>query len=119
MKSWRLSGKSKIIPVQFKKDGSVYQRNSRVVQPFDMQNLQQYVQKKHQQAGNGILSGETSIHPYKLKNKTACDFCSFKSVCQFDVSDNMQKYHQLQAEQSDVVVTKISEELKNDASDSN
>ncbi|RKJ38018.1 hypothetical protein D7X33_37400, partial [Butyricicoccus sp. 1XD8-22] len=30
------SGKSKIIPVQLKKDGSVYQRNSRVVIPFEM-----------------------------------------------------------------------------------
>ncbi|HWL22658.1 MAG TPA: helicase-exonuclease AddAB subunit AddB [Ureibacillus sp.] len=114
-----ISGKSKIIPVQLKKDGSVYQRNSRVVQPFEMQNLQQYVHKKHREAGNGILSGETSIRPYKLKNKTACDFCSFKSVCQFDVSDNHQKYHQLKGEQSDIVVAKISEELKNDARDSN
>ncbi|KGR80578.1 helicase-exonuclease AddAB subunit AddB [Ureibacillus manganicus] len=114
-----VSGKSIIVPVQFKNDGSVYQRNSRVVQPLDMQNLQQFVRKKHQEAGNGILSGETSIRPYKLKSKTACDFCSFKSVCQFDVSDNMQKYHKLQTEKSDVVVTKISEELNNDARDSN
>ncbi|CAM5190590.1 ATP-dependent helicase/deoxyribonuclease subunit B OS=Ureibacillus acetophenoni OX=614649 GN=addB PE=3 SV=1 [Ureibacillus acetophenoni] len=114
-----VSGKSRIIPVQFKKDGTVYQRNSRVVQPFDMQNLQQYVEKKHQEAGNGILNGETSIRPYKLKNKTACDFCSYKAVCQFDVSDNVQKYHQLQAEQSDAVVTKISKELNNDASNTN
>ena len=114
-----ITGKSKIIPVQFKSDGSVYQRNSRVVQPFDMKNLQQFVQKKHQEAGNGILRGETSIRPYKLKNKTACDYCSFKSVCQFDVSDNKQKYHQLQTEKSEVVVAKISEELNNDARDSN
>lgn len=111
------SGKSKIIPVQLKKDGSVYQRNSRVVIPFEMDHLQQYVRSKHKQAGDGILSGETSIRPYKLKNKTACDFCSFKSVCQFDPTDNMQNYHQLQAEQSENILHKIKEELNSDASD--
>lgn len=114
-----ISGKSKIIPVQMKKDGSVYLRNSRVVQPFDMQNLQKYVRQKHQEAGNGIISGDTSIRPYKLKNKTACDFCSFKAVCQFDSTDATQNYHQLQVEQSDKVVLKINEVVKKDATNSN
>nr|WP_106783804.1 helicase-exonuclease AddAB subunit AddB [Lysinibacillus timonensis] len=111
------SGKSKIIPVQLKKDGSVYQRNSRVVLPLEIDNLQHYVRSKHKEAGDGILSGEISIHPYKLKNKTACDYCSFKSVCQFDPTDNIQKYHQLKSEQTEDIVAKIKEELNSDASD--
>lgn len=105
-------GSSKIIPVYLKKDGTASESKSRVVPPMTMNQLQHYVQRKHQQAGNAILSGDTSIKPYRLKGRTACDFCSFKSVCQFDQTDPSQSYAQLKAEKTERVVEKIHEELK-------
>lgn len=109
-------GSSKIVPVYLKKDGSASPSLSRVVQPGDMNHIKQYVRNKHKTAGDGILSGETGIHPYRLKGRTACDFCNFKSVCQFDPTDHEQMYHQLQAEKPVEIVSKIREELKNDGS---
>ncbi|HWL13803.1 MAG TPA: helicase-exonuclease AddAB subunit AddB [Ureibacillus sp.] len=107
-------GSSKIVPVYLKKDGTASLSQSRVVQPSDMGQIKQYVRNKHKAAGDGILNGETGIHPYRLKGRTACDYCSFKSVCQFDPSDHDQMYHQLQADKPINVVSKIREELKND-----
>lgn len=108
-----LGGSSKIVPVYLKKDGTASPSLSRVVNPADMTQIKQYVRKKHKAAGDGILSGETGIHPYRLKGKTACDFCSFKSVCQFDPTDHEQLYHSLHADKPNNVVNKIREELNN------
>ncbi|RHW39886.1 helicase-exonuclease AddAB subunit AddB [Lysinibacillus yapensis] len=109
-------GSSKIVPVYLKKDGTASSSLSRVVQPSDMSQIKHYVRDKHKKAGNGILNGETGIYPYRLKGRTACDFCSFKSVCQFDPTDNEQMYHHLHAEKPTEIVSKIREELKNDGS---
>lgn len=107
-----LGGSSKIVPVYLKKDGTASPSMSRIVSPDEMKEIKQYVRLKHQAAGNGILNGETAIRPYRLKGKTACDFCSFKSVCQFDPTDNEQHYYQLQADKPVNIVSKIREELK-------
>lgn len=107
-----LGGSSKIVPVYLKKDGTASQSMSRIVSPNEMEEIKQYVRLKHKVAGNGILNGETAIRPYRLKGKTACDFCSFKSVCQFDPTDNEQHYYQLQADKPVNIVSKIREELK-------
>lgn len=109
-------GTSKIIPVQIKTDGAISVAKSRVVAPDAMNEIKQYVRTKHKIAGEGIMSGEVGIRPYRLKGRTACDFCSFKSVCQFDPTDQEQVYHQLQADSRDKVVSKIREELKKDGS---
>ncbi len=107
-----LGGSSKIVPVYLKKDGTASPSMSRIVSPDEMNEIKQYVRFKHKTAGDGILNGETAIRPYRLKGKTACDFCSFKSVCQFDPSDNEQQYYQLQADKPINIVSKIREELK-------
>lgn len=105
-------GTSKVIPVMIKKDGTPSSSISKVVPVSDMVNLKKFVRRKHQQAGNGIVAGETSISPYRLKQKTACDYCSFKAVCQFDPSDMTQGYRQLRTEKPGEVIAKIREELK-------
>ncbi|MFJ7649966.1 helicase-exonuclease AddAB subunit AddB [Lysinibacillus sp. NPDC097279] len=106
------SGHSQIIPVYMKKDGTPSESQSRIVPVNDMKNLQHFVRRKHQEAGNGILAGDTAISPYKLKSKTACDYCQFASVCQFDPSDGKQSYRQLPQVKPVEVVEKIREEMK-------
>ncbi|WP_107947335.1 helicase-exonuclease AddAB subunit AddB [Lysinibacillus parviboronicapiens] len=105
------SGHSQIIPVYMKKDGTPSESQSRIVPVNDMKNIQHFVRRKHQEAGNGILAGDTAISPYKLKTKTACDYCQFASVCQFDPSDGKQSYRQLPQAKPIEVVEKIRKEL--------
>ena len=35
-----------------------------------------------------IVNGKVTINPYKQKQKTACDFCKFLPICQFDKEQN-------------------------------
>ncbi|MCS1393847.1 helicase-exonuclease AddAB subunit AddB [Lysinibacillus boronitolerans] len=106
------SGHSKIIPVYMKKDGTPSESQSRIVPVNDMKKLQHFVRRKHQEAGNGILSGDTAISPYKLKAKTACDYCQFAAVCQFDPSDGKQGYRQLMQAKPNDIVDKIRKEIE-------
>lgn len=108
-------GKSIIIPVSITKKQE-FAKTSKVVPPDAMQDLRRFVRKKHQEAGESILSGDTSIRPFKLKNKTACDYCQFKSVCQFDPTEG--EYLRLQADKLPNVIDKIRKELNVDESDS-
>lgn len=105
------SGHSQIIPVYMKKDGTPSESQSRIVPVNDMKNIQHFVRRKHQEAGNGILAGDTAISPYKLKSKTACDYCQFASVCQFDPSDGKQSYRQLPQSKPIEIVEKIRGEM--------
>lgn len=61
-----------------------------------MANLQQFVHHKMRHAGNKIYEGDTSIKPYSLGTKTACKYCNFKSVCQFDQTEAGNSFNELQ-----------------------
>ncbi|MEO4054232.1 helicase-exonuclease AddAB subunit AddB [Solibacillus sp. CAU 1738] len=101
--------KSTIIPVSVTSKGAIG-AHSKTVEANDMPMLQQFVIEKHKEAGNEIFSGTTAIHPYKLKNSTACDYCQFKAVCQFDPSDGHQHYHQLKTQKSGDVINRMKKE---------
>lgn len=103
-------GRSHIIPAYLKKDGSTSASWSSVINEKDMGDLQKFVRQKHKIAGQGILKGDTSISPYRMKQKTACEYCSYKSVCQFDVNDAHQQYRALPIDKPEVVIEKIRKE---------
>ncbi|WP_019414451.1 helicase-exonuclease AddAB subunit AddB [Paenisporosarcina sp. TG20] len=106
-----ISGTSKVIPARINKDGSISKSFSKVVSPQDLANLRTFVRTKHQQAGDGMLAGETSVSPYRIKDKTACDYCNFRSVCQFDPTDPDQQYRNLITGTPEEITQKIKEEV--------
>jgi len=110
-----MEGFSKVIPARVNKDGSLSKSFSKVVTSADMQTLRTFVRKKHQQAGDGMLAGDTRVLPYRMKDKTACDYCSYRSVCQFDPSDPAQHYRTLPVEPADQVTERIRKEVEPDA----
>ena len=47
--------------------------------------MREFTRKKFEHAGNQIYSGSVRLNPaYEGKERVACRFCPFKSVCQFD-----------------------------------
>ncbi len=76
-------GHSTLLPVAIKSDGSFYKQSS-VATDQQWSMLQDYVRGSIQRIGEGIISGDVDIHPYRSGSKSACTFCSFKPVCQFD-----------------------------------
>ncbi|MEQ6375419.1 helicase-exonuclease AddAB subunit AddB [Bacillaceae bacterium S4-13-56] len=77
------SGSSSIIPVGLKKNGGFYQY-SRTAQEENFDQLKRYIRGLMVQAGLDITNGKVELNPFQQKQKSACTFCSYRSVCQFD-----------------------------------
>ncbi|WP_449539394.1 helicase-exonuclease AddAB subunit AddB [Ferdinandcohnia sp. Marseille-Q9671] len=100
------TGYSQIVSAAIKKDGSFYS-NSQVASEEELGELRNHVRGVFKNTGNRITNGEIDIAPYKLKDKTPCTFCSFKSVCQFDQSLEENNYRVLPNENKEVILDRI------------
>lgn len=78
-----LTGTSPLLPVGYKKDGN-FTSTSRVITEEQFELLRKYLQTQLRAIGQRIISGEINISPYRQGQETACRFCIFKPVCQFD-----------------------------------
>jgi len=80
-----LQDKSKVIPVEKKKDGS-FSARSGILSREEMQLVSAYVDTKIRQIGREILDGKIAANPYEKGNEEACTYCAYKKVCGFDGS---------------------------------
>jgi len=103
------SSKSDIISVNFLKSGDI-SKTSKVASEQDFAVLREHVHHLYEKAGNEIISGETIINPYKMKNKIPCTFCSYRSVCMFDQGLEENDYRILQPKKANEVLQIIKEE---------
>ncbi|MFS0688463.1 helicase-exonuclease AddAB subunit AddB [Sporosarcina sp. 179-K 8C2 HS] len=87
----QLGKSSTVIPAALKTDGT-FTKASKVLSTDDLQIVRKFVRQRHQQAGDGMLAGDARVYPYRLKDKMPCQYCSYRSVCQFDPTDPEQKY---------------------------
>lgn len=106
-----IEGDSLIIPAGIKKDGDL-KSFSKVVNRGEFTRLTNHVRSSYEKSGNQMLDGIVDIAPYKMKNKTPCTFCSFKSVCQFDLSIKDNEYRTLLPKAKKEVFELIQEEEK-------
>jgi ATP-dependent helicase/nuclease subunit B len=107
------SGDSLVIPVGFKKDGSFMSRSS-VASREDFQKLRDHVHSVMKKVGTDITNGIIDISPYKMGGKKPCQFCKFRSVCQFDASLEENQFRILKKEDDAVIYERISEHLIQD-----
>ena len=80
-----LQDKSKVIPVEKKKDGSFSSRSG-ILSREELQVVSAYVDTKIRQIGREILDGKIAANPYEKGNEEACTYCAYKKVCGFDGS---------------------------------
>lgn len=83
MDSYLEKGHSAILPVAVKADGSFYS-SAAVATPEQWNVLLSAVRDNIQTIGARITGGDVSIQPYRIQQETACTFCSYRPVCQFD-----------------------------------
>ncbi|MGJ7919529.1 helicase-exonuclease AddAB subunit AddB [Neobacillus sp. LXY-4] len=103
------TGDSQLIPAGINKDGSLKKR-SRVVTKDEFAQFTHYVRDTYVKTGNRMLDGVVDISPYKMKNKTSCTFCSFKSICQFDPSLKNNEYRNLPILSKEEILESIQKE---------
>ncbi|MED0736007.1 helicase-exonuclease AddAB subunit AddB [Aneurinibacillus thermoaerophilus] len=78
-----VSGSSDIIPVAIKKNGEFASR-SKVISVERLDQLRRYTRSLIKEIGQRITDGDVAIDPYRHKARTACTYCAYKAVCQFD-----------------------------------
>lgn len=80
-----LQDKSKVIPVEKKKDGS-FSARSGILSREELHVVSAYVDTKIRQIGREIMDGKIAANPYEKGNEEACTYCAYKKVCGFDGS---------------------------------
>lgn len=105
------SGDSSIIAAGIKKDGNL-SKKSKVASINEFEELRKFVRGLYQKTGENIIDGQVEIAPFKLKDKTPCTFCAFKSVCQFDESIENNHYRILSPQSNDSIFELIRKEAE-------
>lgn len=106
------SSSSLVFPLKKNKD-DIISKATKTDQRFyaeeEIELLRQHNEKKLIQGGQRILSGEVDLNPfYKIKDKKrACEFCSFRSVCNFDVMLKENQYHRIENLKKDEIIERI------------
>lgn len=104
------TGYSNLLPVYVGKDEKVSQKLSSVASKEQFEVLQKYIIKKIKDISKEILSGKIDIKPYYKNKKTPCEYCVYKSICQFDKSKFCNEYNYVPEYKEDEVWDKIKEE---------
>lgn len=65
-----------------KKTGKINIKNLLYKEQFDM--LLQECESTIKNTGENIVNGEFYIKPYRMGDKTGCDYCMYKGICYFD-----------------------------------
>ncbi|WP_122645037.1 PD-(D/E)XK nuclease family protein [Enterococcus mediterraneensis] len=105
---------SALFPLKMDKEGQLQKatKNSpKFYTEDELQLLIQHNRKQMQQAAEKIISGEIDLNPaYKGKERIACQFCPFRSICDFDVMLPENNYHRLEKLSKDDVMKRMEEE---------
>ncbi len=107
-------GNSMIVPAYIDKEGNVSQSGtSKAITRKQCEELQSYIHTVIQKIAKEMLNGNIAIQPYyKLKGKkTPCEYCSYKSICQFNAGFGNQ-YHYIRDMNKEAVLEEIRKPCK-------
>ncbi|MFA5636225.1 MAG: PD-(D/E)XK nuclease family protein [Anaerovoracaceae bacterium] len=81
------SGFSEILPVRKSKDGSVSgTTDSKLLTEEEFQGFRASIDQVIAELCNSLASGVIHLRPKKTKHETACKYCDYKSICNFELS---------------------------------
>lgn len=103
-------GNSNIVPAYIDKDGNLGGKSSAITHK-QFENLQKYMKSIIKQISKEILSGNIEIKPYyKVKGgKTLCDYCKYKTICNFNNGICKSQYYYVGNTNKDAILDKISD----------
>jgi ATP-dependent helicase/nuclease subunit B len=79
-----IEGNSIILPARINKGDALGKSSAASLDQFNM--LRSYVKKLLKDICSEIMKGNVPIRPYKKKKITSCQYCSYSSICQFDLT---------------------------------
>jgi len=107
------NGYSDVVPAFLDKEGKLSMSRSNVVSQEQFRMLQKHTKHIIAQISKEILNGNITMRPYQNKAKHSnCEFCPYKSICNFSVDKKGNNYFRIQAMDKEEVLEKIKEEEK-------
>lgn len=107
-----LSGKSKVIPVGIKKDGTP-DATSKVLSAEEFQLMEDYVRLWIRRSGEEIQKGKIDCVPYRMGQKDGCMYCEYHGICGFDAKTEGYEYRNFQEKKDrEVILEAMKEDLK-------
>ena len=85
-------GASNIIPVYIDSKNKISKSRSSCVSEKQFKELQDSTIKEIKKISKEIFEGNIDIKPFYKDKKTGCDYCKYKSICQFNASKNKYNY---------------------------
>lgn len=95
---------SSVINLSIKKDGGFSKMPTVTSEEFEK--LRIHIRKTLRELGDEILQGNIKNEPIRKKENTACDYCKYKIICQFD-KELGNKFKYINEMKDDEVITKI------------
>ena len=81
----------KLLPYSLNRSGD-FSKNSSVLSEENFNILLQFTAYQLKYLGDTILTGEVNPAPYRDKNMSACHYCPYLPVCQFDLNFPVNRY---------------------------
>lgn len=100
-------GASKIIPAYIDSTGTLSPKRSSIASSDEFAKLQSYINKTIKEIANEIFSGNIELKPYYKNKKTPCEYCSYKSMCNFNSGVCKNNYRFIKKMTKDEVLEKI------------
>lgn len=96
-----IDGDSLIIPARINKGGELGRSSAATAEQFET--IKRHVKRLLYKLGEEMLKGDISISPYRRKKMTACAYCGYMSICQFDTRLSGNSYRNLYDRKDDEV----------------
>ena len=85
-------GASNIVPAYIDSQNNISTSRSSCATQEQFARLQEYTLKTVKEISKEIFEGIIDIKPYYKNKKTGCDYCNYKSICQFNSNNNKYNY---------------------------
>ncbi len=97
---------SDIIPVKLNRNDSI-SKTSKTLEKEIYEKMLEKVENIVFKISEDILNGIIDIRPYKKNDFTPCVYCEYKSICQYDISVDGNKYRKINKFSKDEIVNQL------------
>lgn len=100
-------GSSKLVPAYIDSTGSLSPKRSSIATEEEFKKLQKHIDKTIKEISKEIFNGNIELKPYYKNRKTPCEYCSYKSMCNFNFGICKNNYKYIQKLTKDDALNKI------------
>ena len=104
-------GTSKIIPAGITKSGTINNQVTSGVDSEEFKILQKYITLTIKEIAKEILKGKIELKPYNKKGKTPCEYCAYRSICQFDTKICNNSYKFIDRKTNDEIIQEMKSKI--------